>query len=55
MIAEFKKIGNNINQIAKKCNQEKQAPQLEILVQMKSKMDLTLAKVLDEIKNKIKD
>ncbi len=55
LIAEFKKIGNNINQIAKKSNQEKQAPELEVLIQMKSDMDLVLAKVLDDIKNKVKE
>lgn len=54
LIAEFKKIGNNINQLAKKCNQEKKAIEFEILMKLKTNLDEFLAEKLDEIKTKIK-
>ena len=54
LIAEFKKIGNNINQIAKKCNQEKKSIEFEILMELKSNLDKFLSEKLDEIKTKIK-
>lgn len=54
LIAEFKKIGNNINQLAKKCNQEKKAIEFEILMKLKTNLDDFLAEKLDEIKTKIK-
>ena len=54
LIAEIKKIGNNINQIAKKCNQEKKAVELEILMYLQKKLDGFLTKRLEEIKIKIK-
>jgi hypothetical protein len=54
LIAEFKKIGNNINQIAKKCNQEKKSIEFEILMELKTNLDKFLAEKLDEVKTKIK-
>ena len=54
LIAEFKKIGNNINQIAKKCNQEKKAIEFETLMELKKNLDEFLAGKLTEIKTKIK-
>ena len=54
LIAEFKKIGNNINQIAKKCNQEKRSIDFETLMEMKKNLDDFLAEKLTEVKTKIK-